>query len=161
MPKREDGVFDVIDITIDRNRISNHFKATVNVTSDLPFIAIEARATHYGAAFGKGIGVCLLSDDSSAAGGVVSLPVAVKQYTFDAESDEIQTDGAYRITVFVQTEDGKWNDGSALYTSSGDKVFDSAGASVFTKRNGSGTDDMYTSAYSGDVINSFISEVLA
>ena len=152
---------DVIDITIDRNRISNHFKATVNVTSDLPFIAIEARATHYGAAFGKGIGICLLSDDATSSNGVVTLPSAVKSYTFDAESNEIQTDGVYRITIFVKTEDGKWNDGSALYTSSGEKVFDSAGASVFAKRDGSGTDDMYTSAYSGDVINSFISEVLA
>ena len=161
MPKQKDGVFDVIDITIDRNRISNHFKATVTVTSDLPFIAIEARATHYGAAFGKGIGICLLSDDATSSNGVVTLPSAVKSYIFDAESNEIQTDGVYRITIFVKTEDGKWNDGSALYTSSGEKVFDSAGASVFAKRDGSGTDDMYTSAYSGDVINSFISEVLS
>lgn len=151
---------DLIDITIDRNKISNHFKATVNVISDIPFTAIEARATAYGAAFGKGIGICLLSDDSSVAGGVVTLPAAVKQYTFDAESDELQTDGVYRITVFVQTEDGKWNDGSALYTSSGERVFDFEGASVFAKRDGSGTDDMCTSAYTGDIINSFISEVL-
>ena len=151
----------MINITIDRNRISNHFKATVTVTSDLPFIAIEARATHYGAAFGKGIGICLLSDDATSSNGVVTLPSAVKSYIFDAESNEIQTDGVYRITIFVKTEDGKWNDGSALYTSSGEKVFDSAGASVFAKRDGSGTDDMYTSAYSGDVINSFISEVLS
>lgn len=150
----------MIDITIDRNRISNHFKATVTVTSDLPFIAIEARATHYGAAFGKGIGICLLSDDATSSNGVVTLPSAVKSYNFDAESNEIQTDGVYRITIFVKTEDGKWNDGSALYTSSGEKVFDSTGASVFTKRDGSGIDDMYISAYTGDIINSFISEVL-
>ena len=151
---------DVVEITIDRNRISNYFKATVNVVSDIPFTAVEARATPYGATFGKGIGICLLSDDAATSDGVVTFSESVNNFTFDAQADELLSDGEYMISVFVLTEDGKWNDGSGLYTSSGEIVSDSQGKSVFTKRNGSGTDDIYISAYSGDTINSFISEVL-
>lgn len=151
----------MVTVTIDRNRISNFFKATVNVTSDKPFVLIEARATKKGSGFGRGVGICLLSDDVTTLNGVVTLPSAVKNFTFDAESGEILTDGEYRISIFVLTEDGKWNDGSALLTSLSEEVFDSNGDKVFVKRNGSGTDETYKSAYSGDVINSFISEVLS
>ena len=151
----------MINVTIDRNRISEHFKATVTVTSDEAFTKVEARATKKGSAFGKGMGICLLGDDAVSSDGVVTLSSAVKSFVFDAESNEILTDGEYRISVFVLTEDGKWNDGAALLTSSGATVFDKNGAVVHVKRNGSGTDEVYQSAYSGDDINNFISEVLA
>lgn len=148
-------------VTIDRNRISEFLKATVNVESDIPFIAVEARATKKGSGFGRGIGICLLSDDATASDGVVALPSAVSNFIFDAQCSEFLTDGEYRISVFVQTEDGKWNDGSALLTSSGEKVYDKNGVCVLVKKNGTGTDETYKSTYSGDVINNFISEVLS
>jgi hypothetical protein len=154
-------VSDVINVAIDRNRISNFFKATVNVTSDVPFSAIEARATKKGSDFGRGIGICLLSDDATTSDGVVNLPSAVKNYTFDAESNELMTDGEYRISIFVLTEDGKWNDGAVLLTSSAQTVCDKNSDIICVKRNGSGTDETYISAYSGDDINNFISEVLS
>ncbi|MBR5232978.1 MAG: hypothetical protein IKW03_02090 [Clostridia bacterium] len=150
----------MIDITIDRNRISSFFKAEINVTSDVPFTSIEARATKTGSAFGRRTGICLLRDDVTLSDGVVNLPSAVNEYSFDAECAEIQTDGEYRISVFVLTEDGKWNDGSVFLSLSGETVVDSDGALIFVKRDGSGTDETYRSAYSGNDYNSFISEVL-
>lgn len=151
----------MINVTIDRNRISEHFKATVTVTSDEAFTKIEARATKKGSSFGKGIGICLLGDDAVSSDGVVTFSSAVNSFVFDAESHEIVTDGEYRISVFVLTEDGKWNDGAAVLTAEGESVYDTDGNRIFAKRNGSGTDEAYQSAYSGDDINNFISEVLA
>lgn len=150
----------MINVTIDRNRISNRFKATVNVTSDKPFTAVEGRATKKGTAFGKGTGICLLSDDTATANGIVTLPSAVNNYSFDVECSEILTDGEYRISVFVQTEDGKWNDCSALLTSADETVYAKNSDVILVKRNGSGTDETYKSAFSGDAINEFVSEVL-
>ena len=161
MQKPEAGVSDVINVTIDRNRISSRFKATVNVSSDKPFTSVEGRATKKGSAFGRGTGICLLSDDSATTNGVVTLPSAVNNYSFDVECSEILTDGEYRISVFVMTEDGKWNDCSVLLTSADETVYDKNSDVVLVERNGSGTDETYISAFSGDVINEFISEVLA
>lgn len=151
----------MINVTIDRNRISNYFKATAEVLSDVPFIAIQARATKKGSAFGPGTGICLLNDDTVTVNGVVTLPSAVNNYSFDVECSEILTDGEYRISVFVLTEDGKWNDSSVLLTSADETVYDKNSAVVSVKRNGSGTDETYKTAYSGDIINNFISEVLS
>ena len=150
----------MINVTIDRNRISNRFKATVNVTSDKPFTAVEGRATKKGTAFGKGTGICLLSDDTATANGIVTLPSAVNNYSFDVECSEILTDGEYRISVFVLTEDGKWNDCSVLLTSADETVYAKNSDVILVKRNGSGTDETYKSAFSGDAINEFVSEVL-
>ena len=36
----------MVSISVDRSRISTHYKATVIVTSDTPFIAYEARGSH-------------------------------------------------------------------------------------------------------------------
>ena len=54
------------EVTVDNKRISRHIKSTVTVTSDEPFLAIEARATKKGSDFGRGTGYDLLSDDASA-----------------------------------------------------------------------------------------------
>lgn len=149
------------EVTIDRNRISSLFKATVTITSDTPFTAIEARATKKGSGFGKGTGICLLSDDETASDGVFTLPSAVKSYTFDAECSEIMTDGEYRISVFVMDENGTWSDCSALLTTTSEEIYDKDRAVLFLKRDGSGTDETYISAYSGADIDSFITEVLS
>lgn len=150
----------MLTVSVDRDRISNIFKASVTVSSDESFTAIEARATKTGEAYGRGVGLCLLSDDDSASDGVVTLSTAVKSYSFDVESSELSSDGEYRISVYVKNESGVWNDTCQLYTSSSDAVVDSNGAYVLVKRNGTGTDASYTSAYSGEDIDNFITEVL-
>lgn len=151
----------MLTIKVDRNRISPSFKATVNVQSDKPIMAYEARATKSGEAFGRGVGFDLLSDDASASNGVVTLSSSVTSFSFDIESTELSSDGSYRISVFVKDVNGVWNDCSALYTSASQPVRDSSGAYVLAKRSGSGTDTTYKSAYTGNQINNFVSEVLS
>lgn len=151
----------MLTITVDRNRISPYCKATVNVQSDEPIIAYEARATKSGESFGRGVGYDLLSDDATASNGVVTLSSSAKSFSFDIESTELLSDGAYRISVFVKDENDVWNDCSALYTSASQPVRDANGAYVLAKRSGAGTDTSYKSAYTGDQINNFISEVLS
>lgn len=151
----------MLTISIDRNRISNHFKATVSVKSDEPVYAYEARATRSGQPFGRSIGYDLLSDDASASNRIVTLSTPVSTFSFDIESSELQADGDYRISVYVRNEDGVWSDCCQLYTLSSEAVRDSNGAYVLVKRNGNGTDTSYTSAYSGNDINNFVTEVLS
>lgn len=149
----------MLTISIDRSRISHHFKANVIVQSDVPFTAYEARATITNESYGKGIGFDLLSDDSSSSGGVVTLSSPVTSVSFDVESYELEADGNYRISVYVRDESEVWNDCCQLYTSSGEEVKDSDGRNVLAKRE-DGTQQSYTSAYSGNEINNFITEVL-
>ncbi len=149
----------MLTIQTDRNRISNHFKASVRVISDEAVYAYEARATRQDEPFGRGIGYDLLSDDTESSNGVVTLTSPLKELTFDIESSELLSDGDYRISIYVMNGDGVWNDTSQLYTSSGEEVKDSDGRNVLVKRE-DGTQQSYTSAYSGNEINNFITEVL-
>lgn len=151
----------MLSITVDRTRISENLKATVTVTSDTPFTAYEARGTEAGQAYGRGTGYCLLSDDITADNGVVTLAQAVTTVSFDIEAAELDyADGEYRISVFVRDENGVWSDCCQLYTSASEAVTDADGKNVLAKRDGSGTDESYVSAYSGNDIDSFITEVL-
>ena len=147
-------------ISIDRRKISNVFKATVTVQSDESVHACEARATKTGQPYGKGIGYDLMSDDASATNGIVAFSNPVSSFVFDIESPELESDGDYRISVYVMNADGVWNDCCQLYTSSAETVRDSQGAYVLVKRDGSGSDASYTSAYPGNDINKFVTEVL-
>lgn len=149
----------MLTIQTDRNRISNHFKATVRVMSDESVYAYEARATRQGEPFGRGVGYDLLTDDTSSANGVVTLTSPATELIFDIESSELSSDGDYRICIYVMNGDGVWNDTCQLYTSSGEEVKDSDGRNVLVKRE-DGTQQSYVSAYSGTDINNFIAEVL-
>ncbi|MBO5935663.1 MAG: hypothetical protein J6Q94_09285 [Clostridia bacterium] len=150
----------MLTISIDRRKISTLFKATVTVQSDEAVYACEARATKTGQPYGKGIGYDLLSDDISVSDGIVTFGNPVSSFAFDIESPELEADGDYRISIYVMNADGVWNDCCQLYTSSADAVRDSQGAYVLVKRDGSGSDSSYTSAYSGNDINKFVTEVL-
>ncbi len=149
----------MLTIQTDRNRISNHFKSAVRITSDEEVYAYEARATRQGEPYGRGIGYDLLSDDTDASNGVVTLSTPSTDLTFDIESSELLSDGDYRISIYVMNADGVWNDTCQLYTASGEAVKDSDGKSVLVKRE-DGTQMSYTSAYSGKDMDDFITEVL-
>ena len=151
----------MLTINTDRNRISNHLKASVIVSSDENVYAYEVRATKKGQPHKKGTGYCLLSDDISVSNGVVTLGTPSASFSFDIEFSELDSDGDYLISVYVMNADGVWNDTCQLYTSSGEAVKGSDGRYILAKRNGSGTDESYVSAYSGNDINSFITEVLS
>ena len=151
----------MITITIDRNRISNHFKANVSVNSDVPVTAYEARATLSGERYGRGIGYDLLSDDIAVSDGVVNLSTPVNSFSFDVESAELSADGEYRVVVYVKNESGVWNDCCQFCTSASEVIRDSNSAYVLAKRTGSGTDVSYKSVYTGNDINNFVTEVLS
>ena len=151
----------MVSISVDRSRISTHYKATVTVTSDTPFKAYEARGSLADDKHGRGTGFCLLGDDADAVNGVVTLPSAVNTVSFDVESAELcDIDGDYRISVFTMDENGVWDDTCVLLTASDEELFGSDGKKILAKRNGSGADESYMSAYSGEQINNFVNEVL-
>lgn len=150
----------MVSISADTLRISSHVKANVTVTSDTPFNAYEARGYYASDRYGRGIGFCLLSDDEAAENGVAELPVAVNTVSFDVEASELQdTEGVFRIAVFVRDENGVWDDTCTLLTASGETVYGSDGCKILAKRDGSGTDESFGSAYSGAQINNFVNEV--
>lgn len=151
----------MLTISIDRNRISNHFKANVSVSSDEPVTAYEARATKTGQPYGKGIGYDLLSDDANASNGIVNLSSPANSISFDIESSELPTDGDYLIGIYVRNESGVWNDCCQLQTSASETVVDSNNDYILVKRIGNGTDALYKSVYSGNDINNFVTEVLS
>lgn len=148
-------------ITVDRNTVSKRFKAKVSVASDEDFFAIEARATKIDAPYGKGIGLCLLSDDSVTENGVLTFNNEMNVYSFDVESKELDADGEYRIGVYVKNADGVWNDTCSLFTNSRETVVDSQGKVILVQRDSTGTDTCYESVNSGLTIDFFITEVLS
>lgn len=148
----------------DRNRISNHFKACVTVNSDTEFDAFQVRATKIGEPYMLGVGYDLLCDDLIDGGycldGTAYVYEPATSLSFDIESSELENDGEYRISVYVRNTHGTWNDVCPLYTKDEQLIVDSNSAYIFVQRLGFGTDDSYTSAYAGEDIAEFISEVL-
>lgn len=154
----------MLTVSMDRDRISEHFKATVSVTSDVNITAFEVRATKVGEPYASGEGYDLLSDDSSdfytVKDGVAYASEPLNSFSFYIEASELAADGEYRISIYVRNSDGIWSDVCQLYTNSSQALVDSSGAYVLVKRLGTGTDCLYTSSYSGEEIDNFISEVL-
>lgn len=148
----------MLTVTVDRQRISSVFSATVTVISDELFDAVEVRATALGDDFGKGVGLCMLGDDLTVSEGTVLLDSLVSELTFDVEKEELDADGDYRISVFVRNESGVWNDCAFLMTASGESIVDNNGATILVKREG-GKDETYISAYEGFAVDEFVAEV--
>ncbi len=94
----------------------------VAFSSDLPYKAFECRATRVGDPYGLGRGTLIAS---------FSRTPAQTRRQFDVYDDFlVHGDGAYRISLFAQGEDGSWNDnygfipaGSAGLADAGGKVF--------------------------------------
>ncbi|MEG2624529.1 MAG: hypothetical protein RSC06_16685 [Clostridia bacterium] len=93
---------------------------TVSFTSDIAMSAFEARATTFGAAYGVGIGTLV---------GAFSATPAGVQRTFEIyETELVNGDGQYRISLFAQSaEDGAWNDNYLLIPGGADGLITSDG----------------------------------
>ncbi|MGO5023703.1 hypothetical protein ACTQ4E_11490 [Lawsonibacter sp. LCP25S3_G6] len=77
-------------------------RITVTVRSNQPCRAFECRATKAGEEYGVGKGVLLASFSNTPAD---------TSRTFEIYDDFLlRGDGAYRISLFAQGEDGSWND---------------------------------------------------
>ena len=114
-----------ITFSFDRNKISDEANfdfVTVTFSSDITYQAFECRATKTGEDYGIGKGQLVAS---------FSKTPANTERTFEIYDDYLlQGDGEYRISLFVQGEDGNWNDnypyipiGSSEYTTTDGKVY--------------------------------------
>lgn len=75
---------------------------TVNFQADAASIAFECRATKVGEDYGVGKGALVAS---------FSATPANTQRTFEVYDDYLlKGDGEYRLSLFIQGEDGSWND---------------------------------------------------
>lgn len=75
---------------------------TVSFQADAPFIAFECRATKVGEEYGVGKGALVAS---------FSATPANTERTFEVYDDYLLNgDGEYRLSLFIQGEDGSWND---------------------------------------------------
>ena len=102
--------------------VSGVDKITVTFQTDAPYQTFECRATKRGDEWGKGKGSLIAS---------FSQTPADTPRTFDVFDDYLLSgDGEYRISLYVQGEDGSWNDngglvpsGSAGFLTSDGKIF--------------------------------------
>lgn len=92
---------------------------SVTFRSDIAYQAFECRATKQGEPYGVGMGALVASFSATPAG------VA---RTFEVYDDYlVNGDGAYRISLFAQGDDGSWNDNCVLVPSGAACAFASDG----------------------------------
>ncbi len=90
---------------------SGYDHVTVTFSSDLKYAAFECRATKAGEDWGLGKGTLIASFSQTPAG---------TPRTFEVYDDFlISGDGAYRISLYAQGEDGSWNDNHSFLPSGG------------------------------------------
>ena len=97
---------------------------SVTFSADAPYAAFECRATKAGEAYGVGVGALVAA---------FSATPANTERTFEVYDDHlVHGDGTYRISLFVQGEDGSWNDNQAFIPSGSALMF--AGGQAFLSR---------------------------
>ncbi len=88
---------------------SGYDHVTVTFSSDIRYNAFECRATKAGEDWGLGKGTLVASFSQTPAG---------VSRTFEVYDDFLAGgDGAYRISLYAQGEDGSWNDNHAFLPS--------------------------------------------
>jgi len=90
---------------------SGYDHVTVVFSSDIPYVRFACRATRMDADWGLGKGTLIASFSQTPAGTERSFEVY--------DSDLVSGDGAYRISLYAQGEDGSWNDNQSFLTSTG------------------------------------------
>ena len=97
--------------------VSGYTYITVTFSSDIAYTQCEIRATASGDEYGVGKGRLIASFSST--------PASVER-TFEVyDTDLVNGDGDYRISLFAQSEDGGWNDNYLLIPSSSSKMITS------------------------------------
>lgn len=94
-----------LSFTISRDKLSAKpgFDAiTVAFTADQACVAFECRATKEGEDYGVGKGTLVASFSAT--------PPGVKRIFEVYDDFLVRGDGAYRISLYAQGEDGSWND---------------------------------------------------
>lgn len=102
--------------------VSGYDKITVSFQADAPYKAFECRATKSGEAWGCGKGSLVAS---------FSQTPANTPRQFDIFDEYLLNgDGEYRISLYVQGEDGGWNDNCG-FIPSGSSGFKTADGKIF------------------------------
>lgn len=147
-------------VTVDNSKIGLNKKATVTVSSEDGFDAIEVRGyASDDMARGRGIGVDLLSDDVTTTDGVWEFESVEYEATFDVEAIEFGGGGTYTVVVFTRGMNG-WDDTDRLFDKNNKDMRDRNGKCLSVKRASNTSNFSYRSKYSGAEINSFIGEVI-
>lgn len=101
---------------------------TVVFSADVAYTAFECRATKAGEAWGIGVGALIASFSTT--------PADVTR-TFDIYDDYlVHGDGDYRISLYVQSEDGAWNDTIGFVPSGATSAMQTADGLSFLTRKG-------------------------
>ena len=75
---------------------------SVTFSSDIPYVQCEVRATKNGATYGRGVGRLVAAFSAT--------PAATSR-TFEVyDTDLVNGEGDYRISIYAQSQDGGWND---------------------------------------------------
>lgn len=89
--------------------ISGYDHITVSFQSDIPYEQFECRVTKSGESYGRGVGRLIAS---------FSYTPASTSRTFEVyDTDLVNGEGEYRISLYAQSEDGGWNDNCAFIPS--------------------------------------------
>lgn len=117
--------------SITKNKISSvsgFDKLSVTFSADGPTAAFQCRATKEGEAWGVGVGTLIASFSSTPAN---------TERTFDVYDDFLVSgDGGYRIGLYVQADDGSWNDTIGFFPGGFDGNFICADGTKFLCRKG-------------------------
>lgn len=88
---------------------------TVTFSSNEAYAAFECRATKAGEEYGVGVGELVAAFSTTPAG---------TERSFEIYDDHlVNGDGAYRISLFAQSEDGSWNDNQVTFSSDSAMMF--------------------------------------
>ena len=86
--------------------VSGYNFIEVSFYSDIAYVQFECRATKSGENYGVGVGRMVASFSST--------PANVSR-TFEVyDTDLVNGEGEYRISLYAQSEDGGWNDNCAF-----------------------------------------------
>ena len=108
--------------------VSGYDNLSVSFSADGAYSAFECRATRAGEAWGVGKGALVVS---------FSATPADTERTFEIYDDYlVHGDGEYRISLYVQGEDGSWNDTIGFIPSGADSTLLCADGAAFLCRKG-------------------------
>lgn len=103
-----------ISFTKDFTKVSVNQHITVRFQADLPYTQMEARATRVGDNYGVGIGRLVASFSAT--------PANTERVFEIYNTDIVNGDGEYRISLLAQGEDGSWNDDMGFLVASGNPL---------------------------------------
>lgn len=108
------------------DKVSTARHVTVQFSADAAYQQFECRATKAGDPYGVGIGELIASFSYTPAGTERAFEIY--------NTDLLEGDGQYRLSLFAKGQDGSWNDDIAFYTSENEPVLTSDGKNYLVQK---------------------------